>query len=160
MIFPAVLMCSGGSLERAGVYTVWGIFLTLAPLGLLLAIRRWEGAGSDGGLASEGESLIFDCTVIIFCVRVLLTLIMFYSLVPVTCYFHSARRAASIAWTMIITVVIARLWLWAFDLDHTQIMQERIAADVRGAVNGCQTALCVRARLLLPLHFVRIRLTI
>ena len=44
---------------------------------------------------------------------------------------------------MIVTVVVARLWLWAFDLDHTQIMQERIAADVRGAINGCQTALCV-----------------
>ena len=100
VVYPAILMLSGGSLERAGVWTVWGIFLTLLPVGILFAIRRYFD-GDGGGMTSE----------------------------------------VSVAWVMIITVVVARLWLWAFDLDHTQIMQERIAKDVRGAVNGCQTAL-------------------
>jgi iron-regulated transporter 1 len=75
MIFPAVLMCSGGSLERAGVYTVWGIFLTLAPLGVLFALRRWAGAGSDGGVASE----VTIAWYVLFCLplpftRILLTI--------------------------------------------------------------------------------------
>lgn len=38
-------------------------------------------------------------------------------------------------------MVLARAWLWSFDLAHTQSMQVRVEEGARGALHGCQASL-------------------
>eukprot|EP00471_Norrisiella_sphaerica_P009718 CAMPEP_0184498906 /NCGR_PEP_ID=MMETSP0113_2-20130426/40167_1 /TAXON_ID=91329 /ORGANISM="Norrisiella sphaerica, Strain BC52" /LENGTH=578 /DNA_ID=CAMNT_0026886623 /DNA_START=248 /DNA_END=1984 /DNA_ORIENTATION=+ len=39
-------------------------------------------------------------------------------------------------------VTVGRIWLWAFDLAETQILQEWVSENKRGRVAGSQSALC------------------
>lgn len=41
---------------------------------------------------------------------------------------------------MLFAVASARFMLWAFDLAHTQVIQEGVEANLRGTINSCQTA--------------------
>ena len=43
------------------------------------------------------------------------------------------------AYVMLIAVSVSRAGLWAYDLAHTQVMQERVEEGRRGVINGCQT---------------------
>ncbi|KAI8805120.1 Ferroporti-1 [Cladochytrium replicatum] len=45
------------------------------------------------------------------------------------------------AHVFVASVVVSRVGLWLFDLAQTQIMQERVAEDERGVVNGVQVAI-------------------
>ncbi|KAL7747360.1 hypothetical protein RI367_007263 [Sorochytrium milnesiophthora] len=39
-------------------------------------------------------------------------------------------------------MALSRFALWSFDLAHTQILQEHVAPDVAGVVNGMHFAMC------------------
>ncbi|KAJ9461339.1 Solute carrier family 40 member 1 [Diplonema papillatum] len=46
------------------------------------------------------------------------------------------------AYTMCVGLVLSRMPLWSFDLSIQQILQQRVAEDQRGIINGVNTALC------------------
>eukprot|EP01065_Artemidia_motanka_P035902 TRINITY_DN43806_c0_g1_i1.p1 TRINITY_DN43806_c0_g1~~TRINITY_DN43806_c0_g1_i1.p1 ORF type:complete len:502 (+),score=148.66 TRINITY_DN43806_c0_g1_i1:106-1611(+) len=60
-------------------------------------------------------------------------------LFPIGVAFMISARSAR--YVMVVCVVLSRAALWSFDLSIQQIMQERIAAADRGAVNGVHSAM-------------------
>ncbi|KAF4033684.1 Ferroportin1 (FPN1) [Phytophthora infestans] len=123
---------SGGALNTA--YLKWrGI-----PNSLLGASR---GAGAVVGLVG---TLIFPCLRTnmkrVERVAVLSVWIFWLCLVPVLVAFLVTGESIVSDYVMLVCVVISRAWLWSTDLAETQIMQEWIAPNQRGAINSMQTA--------------------
>merc|ERR1719242_870220 len=44
------------------------------------------------------------------------------------------------SYVILLSMIIARCGLWAFDLAENQLMQERVRVDVRSQVNGVQVS--------------------
>jgi iron-regulated transporter 1 len=101
----------GGALERGGVVTLWLFLCTVAPAGLVVALASGPAEELPLGPA-PGAARIRDAV--------------------------SGRGGA---YAMMALVALARVWLWAFDVGHCQVMQERVPEASRGVVSGCQTAL-------------------
>lgn len=93
-LFPIMLRCM--SLRVAGVVTVWGFFITVAPAALNF-LNPAILLGADASNYSIGVA-------------------------------------------MLVSVAVSRVFLWSFDLSHSQIIQLEIGSDTRAQVAACQTA--------------------
>ncbi|KAG7383675.1 hypothetical protein PHYPSEUDO_003479 [Phytophthora pseudosyringae] len=122
---------SGGALNTA--YLKWrGI-----PNALLGASR---GAGALAGLVG---TLIFPSLrsrMRVESVAVLSVWLFWLCLAPVLLAFLFTGESVVSDYVMLTCVVVSRAWLWNTDLAETQIMQEWIAPNQRGAINSMQTA--------------------
>ncbi|GMF23261.1 unnamed protein product [Phytophthora lilii] len=123
---------SGGALNTA--YLKWrGI-----PNSLLGASR---GAGALTGLVG---TLIFPSLrksmKRVERVAVLSVWLFWLCLAPVLLAFLFTGESVVSDYVMLTCVVVSRAWLWSTDLAETQIMQEWIAPNQRGAINSMQTA--------------------
>ncbi|KAL7690757.1 putative 8-oxoguanine DNA-glycosylase, DNA glycosylase, major facilitator superfamily [Plasmopara halstedii] len=124
---------SGGALNTA--YLKWrGVSNSL------LGISR--GAGAITGLVG---TIIFSYLQTHFKrvqhIAILSVWLFWLCLTPIPLIFILAKESITSDYVMLICVVISRAWLWCTDLAETQIMQEWIAPDQRGAINAMQTAL-------------------
>ncbi|KAG3131538.1 hypothetical protein C6341_g23301 [Phytophthora cactorum] len=123
---------SGGALNTA--YLKWrGISNSL--------LGASRGAGAVTGLVG---TLIFpylrNSMKRVERVAVLSVWIFWLCLIPVVVAFLVTGESVVSDYVMLICVVISRAWLWSTDLAETQIMQEWIAPNERGAINSMQTA--------------------
>ncbi|KAK1934591.1 Solute carrier family 40 member 1 [Phytophthora citrophthora] len=75
-------------------------------------------------------------------VAVLSVWLFWLCLAPVLLAFLFTGESVVSDYVMLTCVVISRAWLWSADLAETQIMQEWIAPNMRGAINSMQTATC------------------
>ncbi|KAI9222410.1 Ferroporti-1 [Blastocladiella britannica] len=58
-------------------------------------------------------------------------------------YFPGTSDDTAVMVTVLcISVSVSRLFLWSFDMAHTQVMQENVAEDEIGAINGMHYAAC------------------
>ena len=56
-------------------------------------------------------------------------------------YFFNYTAAVAVPYVCLGFTLVARCWLWAFDVNHCQVMQERVPEAERGVVNGTESAL-------------------
>mmetsp|Transcript_17626 Transcript_17626/g.43021 ORF Transcript_17626/g.43021 Transcript_17626/m.43021 type:complete len:549 (+) Transcript_17626:23-1669(+) len=54
----------------------------------------------------------------------------------------SLNSARNQGYVILVCVTVGRIWLWAFDLAETQIIQEWVHEEERGRVSGSQSSLC------------------
>ncbi|KAE8887837.1 hypothetical protein PF005_g12453 [Phytophthora fragariae] len=73
-------------------------------------------------------------------VAVLSVWLFWLCLAPVLLAFLFTGESIVSDYVMLTCVVVSRAWLWSTDLAETQIMQEWIAPNQRGAINSMQTA--------------------
>eukprot|EP01060_Flectonema_neradi_P032914 TRINITY_DN535_c3_g1_i2.p1 TRINITY_DN535_c3_g1~~TRINITY_DN535_c3_g1_i2.p1 ORF type:complete len:496 (+),score=77.30 TRINITY_DN535_c3_g1_i2:84-1571(+) len=101
-----------------GIGAMFGILGTF----IFPHLRKRLNSGERAGLYSLFAFLAFIITVVIF--------------------FLLPFSASTKSYVMIVMVVMSRTPLWSFDLSIQQILQERIAEDQRGVINGVHGALC------------------
>jgi len=72
--------------------------------------------------------------------------LFFLSICPAAVVFHPSwfgddgMPPLTVGWVMLGAVAVARVWLWSFDLAHTQVLQEEVEEHLRGVINSSQTA--------------------
>lgn len=64
-------------------------------------------------------------------------------IVPISLlYIDSAEYWPLRSYLLLGAIVVSRVFLWCFDLSNVQMMQETVAEDSRGELNGMQAATC------------------
>jgi len=63
-------------------------------------------------------------------------------IVPISLLYIGGDHEAYRAYLLLGAIVISRVFLWGFDLANVQTMQEFVEEDVRGEINGMQSAAC------------------
>eukprot|EP00750_Incisomonas_marina_P005363 INCI13922.1.p1 GENE.INCI13922.1~~INCI13922.1.p1 ORF type:complete len:369 (+),score=47.71 INCI13922.1:3-1109(+) len=69
------------------------------------------------------------------------TWMFFLTILPAAVAFYLPLDAATQGYVIIVAISVARVWLWSFDLAHTQVLQECTEPENIGFVNGVQTSL-------------------
>ena len=55
----------------------------------------------------------------------------FLTILPAAVAFYLPLDAATQGYVIIVAISVARVWLWSFDLAHTQVLQECTEPEVR-----------------------------
>ncbi|ETI46945.1 hypothetical protein F441_08725 [Phytophthora nicotianae CJ01A1] len=134
-------------------FSFCALYMTILSGGALnTAYLKWRGISNALLGASRGAGAVTGLvgTLIFPCLRnsmkrvervvVLSVWIFWLCLVPVLVSFLVTGESVVSDYVMLVCVVISRAWLWSTDLAETQIMQEWIAPNQRGAINSMQTA--------------------
>ncbi|CAH0522125.1 unnamed protein product [Peronospora belbahrii] len=131
------------------------LYMTILSGGALnIAYLKWRGVSNALLGASRGAGALAGLvgTIIFQCLRTsmkqvefvaVLSVWLFWScLAPVLLAFLFTGESVVSDYVMLTCVVVSRAWLWSTDLAVTQIMQEWIEPNERGAINSMQTAMC------------------
>ncbi|KAG2776777.1 hypothetical protein JG687_00015063 [Phytophthora cactorum] len=134
-------------------FSFCALYMTILSGGALnTAYLKWRGISNSLLGASRGAGAVTGLVgTLIFPylrnsmkrverVAVLSVWIFWLCLIPVVVAFLVTGESVVSDYVMLICVVISRAWLWSTDLAETQIMQEWIAPNERGAINSMQTA--------------------
>ncbi|KAL3663979.1 hypothetical protein V7S43_010866 [Phytophthora oleae] len=136
-------------------FSFCALYMTILSGGALnTAYLKWRGISNSLLGASRGAGAVTGLVgTLIFPslrnsmkrverVAVLSVWLFWLCLAPVLLAFLFTGESVVSDYVMLTCVVISRAWLWSADLAETQIMQEWIAPNMRGAINSMQTATC------------------
>ncbi|OQS06722.1 Ferroportin (FP) Family [Thraustotheca clavata] len=84
--------------------------------------------------------LILSCLGTVELVGVVSVWLFWFTLAPIGATYLFYGESSFTDYTMVIAVFVSRCWLWSCDLAETQIMQEWVEPDRRGAINAMQSA--------------------
>lgn len=134
-------------------FSFCSLYMTVLSGGALnMAYLKWRGVASSllgssqgaGALAGLVGTLVFPflhrCIGRLEHVSVLSTWLFWICLLPVLVAFMFLGESEVSDYALLGCVVVSRTWLWCADLSETQIMQEWIEPNKRGAINAMQTA--------------------
>ncbi|OWZ04664.1 Ferroportin transmembrane protein, partial [Phytophthora megakarya] len=134
-------------------FSFCALYMTILSGGALnTAYLKWRGISNSLLGASRGAGAVTGLVgTLIFPslrnhmkrverVAVLSVWLFWLCLAPVLLAFLFTGESVVSDYVMLTCVVISRAWLWSTDLAETQIMQEWIAPNQRGAINSMQTA--------------------
>ncbi|OWY92155.1 Ferroportin transmembrane protein, partial [Phytophthora megakarya] len=134
-------------------FSFCALYMTILDGGALnTAYLKWRGVSNSllgasrgaGALAGLVGTLIFPCLQTymkrVERVAVFSVWLFWLCLAPVLLAFLFTGESVVSDYVMLTCMVVSRSWLWSTDLAETQIMQEWIAPNQRGAINSMQTA--------------------
>jgi iron-regulated transporter 1 len=134
-------------------FSFCALYMTILNGGALnTAYLKWRGVSNSvlgasrgaGALAGIVGTLVFpslrSTMKRVERVAVVSVWLFWLCLAPVLLAFLFTGESVVSDYVMLACMVVSRAWLWSTDLAETQIMQEWIAPNQRGAINSMQTA--------------------
>lgn len=133
-------------------FSFCSLYMTVLSGGALnMAYLKWRGVANSLLGSSQGAGAIAGLLGTLAFpylrkwgrlehIAVLCVWVFWLCLVPILVAFVFTGESALSDYLLLGCVVISRMWLWTTDLAETQIMQEWIEPNRRGAVNAMQTA--------------------